>query len=74
MSELRKLNECRMALFRAYEKGNLSEEAYLRKIKPVDDMVAALEMACLTGRHPSETEVPPQKEIERICRDLTRGI
>ena len=74
MSELRKLNECRMALFRAYEKGNLSKKAYLGKIKPIDDMVAALEMACLTGTPPSETEVPPRKEIEKICRDLTRGI
>ena len=52
--QLYELNEKRMRLFARYEKGELSKKEYLRLVRPLDEAVDRLEMACLTDRPASE--------------------
>jgi hypothetical protein len=51
---LYELNEKRMRLFERYEKGELSKKEYLRLVRPLDEAVDRLEMACIIGRPVSE--------------------
>jgi hypothetical protein len=46
---LYELNEERMRIFGRYERGEIAKEEYLRLVKPLDEAVERLEMACLRG-------------------------
>ncbi len=55
---LYELNEERMRVFERYEKGEITKKEYLRLVRPLDEAVERLEMACLkcsgaSGKGPS---------------------
>ncbi len=44
---LYELNERRMALFERYERREITKSEYLKLLKPLDEAVDRVEMACL---------------------------
>ncbi|WP_300367188.1 hypothetical protein [Hydrogenimonas sp.] len=46
---LYELNEKRMELFERYERGEITKNEYLKLVRPLDEAVDRIEMACLKG-------------------------
>lgn len=56
MDELKIYERKRMELYREYRRGVISREEYLRRIRPLDRRVDALEMALFPGIFPGGKE------------------